>query len=626
MHVPSRASARTLTIAAAAAATCTGLFAGTAAAADPPARLPVYEVRSAGTDQADAARLARGFELDASLLGEDGSLSYLDAERFGFLPSNPVPAPAPDEEGREVVAEAPDLDAIRQLTTIGGNEARRRAILALEDAGVPFTGKGRVTKSQFESFDADGNQEAKVAVDTHVSFPTRLDGRQLTGPGAKAKFVFDGDGRLTYLRYAKRDLAEGETVPLLPPDEADRLAVERFTAACPGRDKLTGLKLTRKLVYYAPSLSLGSVKQIVPHYDYGATASIGGENVRLERVLMPAVEQGALTAKLDARADGGRVRAAASVDGGTAPYTYSYSSCATTLPDEAALGGPDTSYSLTRRPGTRGPLAEQLSVVVTDANGLTTTASTQFDVSPARAARAARRKASPLAKASVGGTIDVATEWIGNSQGLPNSSANTYDFRDEMSDVSSIAFNWGDDDVFESDFVDPSLGGDDSNWADNVDLMWFQGHGNADGFATGNDQGDGFVHRNQTRWGDKDLEWLVIHSCDVLTLGSGSTHVWNRWGPAFRGLHILMGYGNSSYNVNGDGNEFGDNLADDDMRIRSAWVDANEDEQPSGVTYRYMGRYGPNGEWNRNDYFHGIGSVSGDITSFTGTWSYSGTV
>ena len=112
----------------------------------------------------------------------------------------------------------------------------------------------------------------------------------------------------------------------------------------------------------------------------------------------------------------------------------------------------------------------------------------------------------------------------------------------------------------------------------------------------------------------------------MLTLGSGSSSVWNRWKPAFRGLHLLLGYGNSSYNVDGDGNEFGDDLADDDMRIRSAWVDANESEQPDGVIYRYMGVYGPSGEWNRNDYFHGIGSVSGDITTVTGAWSYSGTV
>jgi len=62
------------------------------------------------------------------------------------------------------------------------------------------------------------------------------------------------------------------------------------------------------------------------------------------------------------------------------------------------------------------------------------------------------------------------------------------------------------------------------------------------------------------------------------------------------------------------------------MRIRSAWVDAAESDQPDGVKYRYMGVYGPGGSWNRNDYFPGIGSVSKDITTLTGYWYYTGTV
>ena len=102
--------------------------------------------------------------------------------------------------------------------------------------------------------------------------------------------------------------------------------------------------------------------------------------------------------------------------------------------------------------------------------------------------------------------------------------------------------------------------------------------------------------------------------------------MWSRWEPAFARLHLLMGYGNSSYNVNGDGQDFGDDLADDGMRLRDAWIDANEDEQPNGVIYRYMGVYGPSGEWNRDDFFHGKGAVSGDISTVTGAWSYSGTV
>jgi hypothetical protein len=541
------------------------------------------------------------------------------------LPSTPVTTPEatrPNEEERPVIALAPDLDAIRRITPMSASAARSKASGALATARLATGGRARVTFSEFDSVDANGTQNVKARVDTHVSFPQTLGGRPLTGPGSKAKIVFGADGTPTYVRYARRKLSKGQTVALLPAAAADRLAKQRYEAGCPGQKPMEGLRLSRKLVYFAPSLSRTTVKRIVPHYDYGAVASIGGQQVQLERILLPAVRAGAPRATLTASADGGRVTGVTKVTGGTAPYTYAYSSCATTLPDEAARAGSRTSYAIVRKPGSEGRVAEKLSVTVTDANGLTTVASAPVSITqPSTGALA------PLgARAAVGGRVDVGDEWIGNSQGLSNSEDNNYDFRDEMSDVANISVNWSEANVWESDFKDPALGGDDSTYADNVDLMWFQGHGNPDGFATNPTPGDGFVHRTDARWGNNDLEWLVVHSCSVLELGSGATNVWNRWSPAFKGLHLLLGYGNSSYNVDGDGNEFGDDLADDDMKIREAWVDANESEQPDGVIYRYMGIYGPSGEWNREDYFHGIGPVSGDITSVAGAWSYSGTV
>ena len=516
----------------------------------------------------------------------------------------------------------PDLDAIRRIKPMAADAARSAANAALQGAGLISGTGGKVTYSEFESVDADGVQNAKVQVDTHVSFPQTLGDTPLIGSGSKAKIIFGADGKPTYVRYARRGLREGATVDLLSTAAADDLAKKRFEAGCPGDEALSDVRLTRKLVYFAPPLSKTSVDRIYPHYDYGAVATTGGEQVELERVLLPAVRTGGPKATLTATADGGRVTGVTTVTGGTAPYTYSYSSCETTLPDSAAHGGRETSYTVVQRPGSKGPLAEKLSVTVTDANGLTTVASDPVSVTQPSSG-ALRRFG---ARAAIGNRVDVGNEWIGNSQGLPNSEDNNYDFRDEMADVATIGVNYSESNVWESDFKDPTLGGDDSTYGDNVDLMWFQGHGNPDGFATHPTPGDGFVDKADASWGNYDLEWMVVHSCSVLELGSGATHVWNRWRPAFDGLHMLLGYGNNSYNVDGDGNEFGDNLADDDMRIRSAWVDANEAEQPNGVIYRYMGVYGPSGEWNRSDYFHGIGSVSGDITTVTGAWSYSGTV
>ncbi len=121
--------------------------------------------------------------------------------------------------------------------------------------------------------------------------------------------MFDPSGKLTYLRYARRELSRAATVPVLDTAEADALATERFAAGCPGDKPITGLKLSRRLVYYAPSLAVGSVQQIVPHYDYGAQASIGGRTVELEHVLLPAVADGAPRPTLHATADGGRITA-----------------------------------------------------------------------------------------------------------------------------------------------------------------------------------------------------------------------------------------------------------------------------------------------------------------------------
>ena len=234
------------------------------------------------------------------------------------------------------------------------------------------------------------------------------------------------------------------------------------------------------------------------------------------------------------------------------------------------------------------------------------------------------------ARVAVGGSKDVATEWIGNSQGLPNTQTNAYDFVDEMGDIATIRFNWGDNDVFESDYVDPSLGGDDLNWIDNADLIYHHGHGNPNGVTTGATSGDGFVDYSQTRWGNNggDLEWMAMKACQVLKTTNGDgLNLDQRWiSNAFKGLHMMLGMVTNGYNTTGFGNEFGDNMADDDMRIRSAWVDAAESDQPDGVKYRYMGVYGPGGSWNRNDYFPGIGSVSKDITTLTGYWYYTGTV
>ena len=80
---------------------------------------------------------------------------------------------------------------------------------------------------------------AHVNVDTHVSFPSRLPGRPLIGAGAKAKLIFAPDGRVTYLRFAGRELEQRRRGRLCqPPAAADR-APRTVHRGLPGGAPLT---------------------------------------------------------------------------------------------------------------------------------------------------------------------------------------------------------------------------------------------------------------------------------------------------------------------------------------------------------------------------------------------------
>jgi len=182
-----RSRAHPSVLVAVAATAAAGIYAP-CAVAQTPRSLPAYEVQSAGANRVQAGRLAAALGLERTVSRSAGALSFIDDGRFGFLPVRPVAAPdaiLPDEEGRPLVAEAPDLEAIRNLRPLSASAARRRAGAALRRAGLRHSGTGRVTNSQFESFDASGEQNAKVAVDTHVSFPATLNRQPLIGPGSK---------------------------------------------------------------------------------------------------------------------------------------------------------------------------------------------------------------------------------------------------------------------------------------------------------------------------------------------------------------------------------------------------------------------------------------------------------
>ncbi|MDZ7706782.1 MAG: DUF6345 domain-containing protein [Trueperaceae bacterium] len=123
-------------------------------------------------------------------------------------------------------------------------------------------------------------------------------------------------------------------------------------------------------------------------------------------------------------------------------------------------------------------------------------------------------------------------------------------------------------------------------------------------------------------WGDGDLEWLALYSCQVLRDDWSGLSYFDRWRDEFDGLHMILGFHTNAYVRDNFSREFASNLVDHDMRVRSAWMKASDDTQPTGVAARVVGVYG-SGASSINDHFWGHGSVSPDLRgdAIVGRWA-----
>ena len=172
---------------------------------------------------------------------------------------------------------------------------------------------------------------------------------------------------------------------------------------------------------------------------------------------------------------GATIYAGTEVGGGTPPYSYSWSSSTSDLSGKT---GSSIQYDIMIRNGQPIPQQETVTVVVTDAAGVSTSASETVPLywdAPAPT----------FPMSAVGGVVDVGTQWIGVSQGLGGSAGNAGGFvlRFLTAGV-PVRFNWGDMNAWERDFKDPVFaGGDDTPWIDNVDAAFYTGHANGDGFT-----------------------------------------------------------------------------------------------------------------------------------------------
>lgn len=591
-------------------------------APEPPAKLPTFSVTG-------PSMLPKQFAVLSEMLGlpgdayqkEGGYVDFIDPDLFQWIPTKVIGEGGDADKGEETpVREAILFDELRQMPVLEPEVAMEMAIGSLAQAdllpGGLYQGEPFPAHSMFQAVDVLGKNVVSQEIDTQVGFHLSLGEVPLVGPGAKLKLSFDNRRRVTQMAYALRQVEEGRAVEALPQEVADEVVMERYRGLL--GEGATDLQLNSRLVYYAPPVDMAGVQTILPHYEYGGSYIPRGakEPVQLRRLLLPAVQSVALVPTADMQIDpaGRRIFANAIVEGGLKPYSYQWNSSTTVLdPDEAAQ--PKINYTVS--PGKESPLTEVLTLIVTDANGIMATASQSVKI--------AAGLASPVGPA-VGGVKDIGTEWIGTSQGLSGSAGNAGGFVSRFlidnilfGGTTDIRFNWGDYSAWEQDFKDNVLGGDDFDWIDNVDAAFYTGHANGSGWTFPGNHDDGFLHYSEARYGNHDLEWLVVAACGPLQLGSSPNRWYQRWGPAFRGLHLLCGYQTITADNTAEGRKWASYMLSG-WTVRQAWMKTGKEVQNSSRIVAVMGVFGPDGVSNWNDHYHGKGSVGPDITDIRGYW------
>ena len=212
------------------------------------ASLPVYEVISRGVSAAQARLLARNLGLPNSMRRGTGELVFM-SDAYQRVPTRRMGAGPADEDGNPTIVDQFDFSALGRITVLDDTRARNRAARAFRRAGLVTPSSSQISHSQFSAFDNAGRGIAAARLDTLVSYPLRLNGRPLVGPGAKARVAFDGAGRVLLLAYARRGLRRGPNVPLISTATADGIARSLYGAGCwPARPHVVSLDAPARLL------------------------------------------------------------------------------------------------------------------------------------------------------------------------------------------------------------------------------------------------------------------------------------------------------------------------------------------------------------------------------------------
>ncbi len=584
----------------------------------PAEELPVYLVRSSDLPRNEAAAFGRALGLGDRLLESEGELpmAFTDSKRFRYVATRVIGRGEPDENGQETILEELDLEAVRAMPAIDPEAARNRFERALEGLALDLErGQTRTAASTFRAFDREGNLLVEKPLDVKLSRDLRLGGLPLVGPGARISATFDGEGEVTRYRYVRPVLERGPAVPMLPASKARERCIELYRMSLP-KAQPEDFDLNLRRVYYVPPRDLETVRTILPYYECGGVATLGERKVDLMDHLIPALDSPKLVPRLrlETTVARARITARVEIEGGSPPYRIEWT----------GDPGRDRS-SRTFRFDVRGRKATDRTVVtvrVIDANGVSTVANQTVHVEVPELAVGELANVNACTDYCDFGTENAVTHQFGDlEQG----------FYDEMlADGEDEYFCWTGTWAWEQDFKAPN----DSIWIDNVDIALYVGHGNGDGFTfEDTTHQDGELDYNDATgdWGDKNLEWLALYSCQVLEADWSGMSRFDRWKQEFDGLHLLLGFETNASVSSYFTGKFAKYMLQDNKTIRQAWFDAIADHQPSDRVGVVMGVFGPASPgsrpvWNYSDHYWGKGSVGPDIRGrqISGYWSVSG--
>ena len=200
----------------------------------------------------------------------------------------------------------------------------------------------------------------------------------------------------------------------------------------------------------------------------------------------------------------------------------------------------------------------------------------------------------------------IGVEWVNNYHGRASDLSNCDEcaerFYNELDGTRE--FNWGNDSAWDQDFEEP----EDDDYADDVDIVYFAGHGSPNSILFGIDtHNNGTTGSTSMRLGDNDCEWIVLDACQCLD----ETHRL-AWQATFRGLHYILGFHTNADDSRNRGKYFARRL-NRGKTVRKAWIRACKLTAPDRLRLAYYRAEDTRiGTDTYNDHWHGEGFVSPD--------------